>query len=134
MIRDIDALILHAANPQATVAFYQALGLPLEEQEDVFGEKHFACELGVLHFAIFKAKEDGAVGGRRAGSSQLGFQVDELESMTAVLKKMKVVFSVEPEDVPWGRRIVVVDPDGRLLELIQPRLTGQFPSMPMGTI
>lgn len=136
MIRDVDAIILYAEDLSDTVAFYRALGLSLEPQEDMAGEKHYACEMGMSHFAVFSAK-NGQVAGypyRAARGTVIGLQVDKLDKLiaTAVAAGATVVESAA--EVPWGRRAVICDPEGRYLELNQPRVTGQFPSLPTGTI
>lgn len=115
----VDALILWTAQPKRTIAFYRALGLPLEEERHDDGPLHWACELGSVHFAVYEAGGAGAAPGRREpGASQLGFQVDDaLEVIVARAVTAGGVVQQPPEDVPWGRRAVLADPDGRPVEI-----------------
>jgi catechol 2,3-dioxygenase-like lactoylglutathione lyase family enzyme len=48
----VASLVLFAADPEATAAFYQALGVELEDEDHGEGPVHFASELGPIHFAI----------------------------------------------------------------------------------
>lgn len=136
MIRDVDAIILYSTDLDVIVPFYRALGLALDAQEDVGGEKHYACEMGLSHFAIFPARE-GSIGTssyRASGSTLIGFQVDKVDRLVETAQQHGAKVVEAPHEVPWGRRAVISDPEGRTLELNQPRNTGQFPSLPTGTI
>lgn len=136
MIRDVDAIILYTSDLDVIVPFYRALGLALEAQEDVGGEKHFACEMGLSHFAIFPARKSGVSHAdyRASGSTLIGFQVEKVDRLVELAVKEGAKIVEAPHEVPWGRRAVISDPEGRVLELNQPRNTGQFPSLPTGTI
>src|SRR5262245_14057316 len=55
-VRDVGALILFSGAIEKTVAFYRAIGMPLEEEKhDEEGPLHYACELGSTHMAIHAA-------------------------------------------------------------------------------
>jgi lactoylglutathione lyase len=118
----VDALIVTTSRLREVAAFYRALGLPLEEERHDDGPLHYACELGPVHFAIYEATAGGAgdaPGRRMAGSTLVGFQVASLEDAVAAARDAGSRVEVAPEDVPWGRRAVVIDPDGRCVELNQ---------------
>ena len=118
----VDAIVIHAADLEATVAFYQAIGLPLASESHGEGPEHYACELGGAHFAVYPAKTGGRAPGRRdAGGTLLGLRVADLEGSVDALRKVEARVIVEAESVPWGRRALVEDPDGRVIELNQSR-------------
>lgn len=112
----IDAAIFTAADPVKTTAFYRALGLPLEEERHDDGPPHFACDVGGAHIAVY-----GAAKGRsrpaRKHAAMLGFRVESLAKTLASLRRAGAKVLVEPQTVPWGRRAIVGDPDGRKVEL-----------------
>lgn len=62
-------LVLSAANPAETMAFYRAAGLELEAEEHGDGPVHFATELGPVHCAIYPADVAGRASARRSGGS-----------------------------------------------------------------
>ena len=53
------SVVLSAASPAATMAFYSAVGLELEAEDNGEGPVHFATELGPVHFAIYPAEVAG---------------------------------------------------------------------------
>jgi len=120
MIRHVDSIVLRAGDLAAVVAFYRAVGVPLEEERHDDGPLHFACELGPIHFAVYGADAPGAAPRRRdGGASQVGFQVDSLEAVFSAAVEVGATVLLEIEDVPWGRRALVTDPDGRTVEFNQ---------------
>jgi catechol 2,3-dioxygenase-like lactoylglutathione lyase family enzyme len=86
---ELASVVLFAANPLATAAFYRALGLVLEDEHHGDGPVHFATELGTVHFAIYPAQAPGRAPERRTGGN---------------------VFHC---------RVVAEDPDGRAVEINQ---------------
>ena len=54
IMTEMASLVLYAASPQATAAFYRALGLELADEDH--GE-------GPVHFAIYPAEEPGLARG-----------------------------------------------------------------------
>jgi predicted enzyme related to lactoylglutathione lyase len=113
----VQAIVLTTSKLEAMKAFYEAIGLPLEDERHEGGPPHFACELGAVHFAIYEAKAGEAVTGQKA--NMLGFSVPSLEAAFAAAKQLGAKVDREPEERPWGRRAIVVDPDGRRVELNQ---------------
>ena len=116
----VDAVVLHAADLHATVAFYRALGLPLDDEEHDEGPLHIACDIGweqSAHFAIFEGEPGAAPPFKTAGSTMLGFSAEILDEAWAAAQAARLQVVMEPHDVPWGRRFVLQDPDGRRVEI-----------------
>ena len=119
---EMASLVVYAANPSATAAFYRALGLVLEDEYHGDGPIHFATELGPVHFAIYPAEAPGRAGGRRSGGSLFpGFYVDSLDVVVEELNGAGALILTEHQQMPWGCRIVAEDPDGRAVEINQRR-------------
>jgi lactoylglutathione lyase len=117
---EIAALVLFAADPNATSEFYRAIGLDLEEELHEEGPVHLAVELGPVHFAIYAAAGPGRAPERRsAGDTFPGFYVDSLDDVTIALRQIGASIIRAHEDMPWGCRIVAQDPDGRAVEVNQ---------------
>ncbi len=119
---ELGALIVFARQLSETVAFYRAIGLPLEEESHEDGPKHFACELGPVHFAIFEGTENGTASFRAAGSVMPGLAVDSLERAFEAMQQLGATIKQPPTEYPWGPRMLVEDPDGRTIELFERRV------------
>jgi lactoylglutathione lyase len=115
---EVGAIILWSARLEETVRFYRALGIPLEEERhDEEDPVHWACDLGPVHFAVFEIPA-----GRRApayredGATAVGFAVPDADAAVEAVRRLSARVVREPEDMPWGRRAIVEDPDGRPVE------------------
>jgi hypothetical protein len=114
------SLVLHAGDATATAAFYRAVDLELELDQHDGGNAHFACELGGVHVAIYPSEQAGVAPPRRAaGSCFPGFYVDSLDAAEAALESVGVTKLSGHEQMDWGCRLVVEDPDGRPVEINQ---------------
>jgi predicted enzyme related to lactoylglutathione lyase len=117
---EMASLVLFAARPAVTAAFYRALGLPLEDENHGEGPVHFATELGPVHFAIYPAEAPGRATERRTGGSVFpGFYVESLDRVTEALTQSGTPVLTNHQEMPWGCRIVAEDPDGRAIEINQ---------------
>ena len=117
---EMASLVLYAADATMTAAFYRAIGLDLADEDHGEGPVHFAAELGPLHFAIYPAEAPGRAPGRRAGGSCFpGFYVASLERAAHAVAGLGARTLAGHEEMPWGCRILVEDPDGRAVELNQ---------------
>lgn len=119
MIKFVDAVVLFSGEIDKTVAFYRALGITLEEEVHDSGPVHYAGEVGGAHFAIYESSPGEAPSLRTGGSTQVGFQVADLDDALRWVHERGAQVLIEPQDVPWGRRALVLDPDGRAVELNQ---------------
>jgi len=117
-VTEMASLVLFAADAGQTADFYRAVGLALEHEYHGEGPVHFAMELGGVHIAIYPAEDGGRAPARRAaGSSFPGFYVDSLDDATESLRRIGATVLSEHEQMPWGCRVVVEDPDGRAVEV-----------------
>lgn len=117
---EVASLVLFAPEAEKTAAFYKALGIPLSNEDHGEGPVHFAVELGTVHVAIYPAQSaDRAPTWRGGGSSFPGFYVSSLDTVMAELTKLSAPLLGGHEEMPWGCRIVVEDPDGRPVEVNQ---------------
>lgn len=120
MIRAVNAIILKTEKLKETADFYRALEMPLEEERHGKGPLHYACDLAGVHFAIYELDPwKGPERRSKAHDTMVGFSVENLEECLENLAQLEAKVVIPPEDVPWGRRAVVLDPDGRPVELNQ---------------
>ena len=117
---EMASLVLFAASPATTMAFYRAVGLELEAEEHGDGPVHFATELGSVHFAIYPAEVAGRASERRSGGSVFpGFYVESLDRAAEALARVSAPMLTGHQEMPWGCRVVAEDPDGRAVEINQ---------------
>jgi lactoylglutathione lyase len=117
---EMASLVLFAADPGATAAFYRAVGVDLDDEDHGEGPVHFAAELGPVHFAIYPAGTPGRAPERRSGGSCFpGFYVRSLDHAVAALTRAGAPIPTGHEQMPWGCRVVAEDPDGRAVEINQ---------------
>jgi lactoylglutathione lyase len=117
-VTEIASIVLFAAKADKTAEFYRAVGLHLAHEHHGEGPVHFATELGGVHFAIYEADASGrAATHRAAGSSFPGFYVESLDAATESLRRVGATVLTGHEQMPWGCRVVVEDPDGRAVEV-----------------
>jgi lactoylglutathione lyase len=118
IVTEIASLVLFAADVNNTADFYRTIGLDLEHEDHGEGPVHFAVDLGGVHFAIYPTEQSGrAPALRAAGNSFPGFYVAALDAVTESLRRMGARVLREHEQMPWGCRVVVEDPDGRAIEV-----------------
>lgn len=57
--------------------------------------------------------------------TRIGFKVDTVDGVVRLLTEIGVKVVTPPTDSEWGRRAVVVDFDGHVVELVTPKETLQ---------
>jgi lactoylglutathione lyase len=116
----IASIVVFTGQPERSVAFYRALGVPLEDEDHGDGEVHAAGEVDGVHVAVLPAVTPGSSPGwRAAGSTFTGFWVGSIEEVLATLEPLGAQVLQAHQDREWGCRVVVADPDGRAVELNQ---------------
>ena len=111
--------MLRVSDPQATVAFFQLLGLEERRRRDVPDGKFTLIFLGVPGDEgevelTHNWGESGYDGGRNFG--HLAFRVDDIYATCAALQAGGVTINRPPRD---GHMAFVKSPDGISIELLQ---------------
>jgi catechol 2,3-dioxygenase-like lactoylglutathione lyase family enzyme len=122
-IRAIDHLVLTVADPEATVAFYERLGMRREE----FGDGRLALRFGDQKLNLHRAGATIQPHARRPtpGSADICLLVEGvLDEVEYELERAGVVFELGPVQRTGATRplrsLYVRDPDGNLVELSEP--------------
>jgi predicted enzyme related to lactoylglutathione lyase len=121
-VTEVASIVVFTEQVEETVAFYRALGVPLEDEDHGEGDVHAAGEMAGVHVAVVAASATG--GGtpwRSTGSTFIGFWVESLEATMAAVERLGAAVLLGHEQCPWGCRTVVADPDGRAVEVNQRR-------------
>ena len=123
----MNAIILKTEKIEATSLFYNKLGLQLQEEFHENGPAHYASTLAGVHFAIYALNPySGPERRSKVRDTMIGFEVEDLQAALESLASFNAEMVVDPAEVPWGRRAIITDPDGRPVELNQsnPSLEG----------
>ena len=118
-VQDLGALILFTSQLERVVAFYRALGVPLAEERHDEGPVHHACDLGRVHLAVFEGEPGVAPPRGHGGCTFPGFTVESVAEALDDVRALGATVLAEPAMFPWGLRAVVVDPDGRPVEIFE---------------
>jgi predicted enzyme related to lactoylglutathione lyase len=120
-IRGCAALVLYAADLERTGAFYRALGIELREEKFAGGPAFLSGDIGGVQLVIDPATDAARSGGRwTGGATQISFAVDRVEDAMATALRAGGSQDLRPELTPFGRRGIVLDPDGRPVEFLEP--------------
>lgn len=115
----LSLIVLRCAALESSKAFFTALGLNFEKEQHGEGPIHYSCELGEQVLELYPGKPGAAPIRTQSGASMYGFRVESLDRVLKELQNLGAEIIHSPSDTPWGRRAVVLDPDGRSIELIQ---------------
>lgn len=125
---EVASMVLFSADATRTIAFYRALGVPLDVEDHGDGLLHAACDVGEVHVAILPSDESGAGSDdsragaprmRASGSTFAGFYVQSLDAALGALVALGAPVLVDHQVREWGCRAVLEDPDGRAVEVNQ---------------
>src|SRR5262245_7458176 len=119
----LSLLVLRTSQMQAALAFYQALGFSFVEEKHGSGPTHYSAQSGTTVVEIYPGEAGPVLTRKSSGSTMIGFAVASVESSVAAAQNLKCQIVTAPADSPWGRRAVVLDPDGRAFELSAKKLS-----------
>jgi lactoylglutathione lyase len=111
----LNLVVIRSIDLEKAVNFYQIIGLHFKKHRHGKGLEHFACELGQITFEIYPQTDQADI----TTGTRLGFQVSDLASLVIRLQKEDITVITKPTASEWGKRSVVIDPDGHRVELIQ---------------
>lgn len=117
----LSLLVLRSSKVEACLAFYEALGLVFQQEQHGQGPVHHSCDVGGVILEIYPAAADGVAPVRLAGGAVMpGLQVENLDVVMQRLVSLSTPIVSPAKISPWGRRAVVIDPDGRAVEVSEP--------------
>ena len=111
----LNLVVLRSADLAGAAAAYRRLGLRLSQERHGDGPEYFAGEWpgGVVELYPLSPDAPSTLGTR------IGFRVPSVDAALAALRDSPGAVRVPPRDSEWGRRAVVVDPDGHRVELVE---------------
>lgn len=113
----LSLVVIRCADLQAAERFYGALGLSFERHSHGKGPEHltYVCPRSALVFEVYPLAEGAA----QTTAVRIGFSVDDVDLCLIQLQSLGIEILRVAVDSPWGRRAVVRDPQGHVVELLQ---------------
>jgi catechol 2,3-dioxygenase-like lactoylglutathione lyase family enzyme len=109
----LSLLVLRCTNLQSTLGFYRLLGLSFTEEQHGTGPLHYSAALGEAVLELYPAQND-----QNVERIRIGFTVNSLPETLQTLQENGVKVLSSPRQTAWGIMAVVLDPDGRTVEII----------------
>ena len=111
--------MIRTAKPEATLAFYRALGCEFAGEKHGDGPLHHSCKMAGTVFEIYPGEDGAAVNRRQAGATMLGFTVPSLNPILSRLTATGAEILTPAKQTAWGLRAIVADPDGRAVNIAE---------------
>jgi predicted enzyme related to lactoylglutathione lyase len=109
----LNLLVIRSAIPADLAKFYAHFGYDFDYHRHGAGPWHYAATMAGLTLEIYPLEKLQSAPDKHL---RLGFLVTDVDEM---LERMDAEVLSKPTDSEWGRRAVVVDPEGRRVELAQ---------------
>ncbi|HEY3857937.1 MAG TPA: VOC family protein [Verrucomicrobiae bacterium] len=112
----LNLVVLRSSNLEGAAEFYRQLGLLFTRHAHGAGPEHYTSMVNGFVFEIYPltAKSVATTG------TCIGFSIDSVDEIVPLLSKIGAEILTTPSDSEWGRRAVVKDFDGHIVELITP--------------
>ncbi|MBL8677869.1 MAG: VOC family protein [Myxococcales bacterium] len=108
----LSSLVLRCANIDASRDFYERLGLRFSREKHGEGPEHYAT---IDNAPLIELYPESPSNDR----TRLGFDVADVDAIVERVAASGATVRALPSESPRGRRAVVIDPDGRAVELIE---------------
>lgn len=109
----LNLIVIHSQNLEISKQFYETLGISFSYEQHGRGKKHLSAVLSGIVFEIYPRSND-----IETSVVRLGFRVTSVDKVIEDLQRIGVVVLSPPSFSQWGRRAVILDPDGYKIELI----------------
>ncbi len=110
---EFNLIVIRATQIDRAAHFYTQLGLDFERHRHGKGVEHLTCTVGNVIFEIYPSTglTDSTV------ATRIGFRVATLAQIIPALQQAGGTIVTPVHDSPWGKRVVMADPDGHRVEL-----------------
>ena len=111
---DIRLIVLRTSDMTRLAGFYSLLGLVFEYHKHGVSPYHYSATIEQTVLELYPLTKSQSEADKNL---RLGFGIADFDITVEKLKEADVVFSSEPIQTDFGFMAVVVDPDGRKIEL-----------------
>jgi len=114
VVASLNLAVIHVANLDRSAAFFEALCVTFSRERHGNGPEHLSACLNGLVFELYPRRNEAA-----KDNTRLGFKVPSLSEALNAIQSVGGVVASPPSQSEFGLRAVVIDPDGRRVELSQ---------------
>lgn len=116
MALSLSLLVLKTSQLDRLKAFYECIGCLFVKEKHGKGPVHYAAEMEgcLLELYPIPVGKDS-----EAPTIRVGFRVERLDEVITLFQEQALPIDQAPVASPWGYRAVVIDPDGRKVELVE---------------
>jgi hypothetical protein len=111
---NIKLLVVRTESPKRLSEFYSLLGLEFEYHSHGMSPMHYSARIGNATLEVYPLMKGQAASDK---GLRIGLTIDDFDNRISFLRNSGVIFSLEPSETEFGLMAVVIDPDGRRLEL-----------------
>ena len=115
----LNLVVLRSSDIERAVDFYGQLGLEFLRHRHGTGPEHYTSTVGGLVFEIYAASPKFP----STAATRIGFCVSSVDEVVDRLCGIGVEILTPPSDSEWGRRAVVKDFDGHVVEIVAASLS-----------
>jgi catechol 2,3-dioxygenase-like lactoylglutathione lyase family enzyme len=116
----LSLLVLRTERIGACLEFYQGLGLTLVEEKHGKGPFHYSSSSNGITIEIYPETQKNFTDNSAERSIRLGFRVESLVATLESLETLGATVLKPPSITQWGNLAVILDPDGREVEINEP--------------
>ncbi len=127
MFRKIKVVILLVSDMRRSTSFYKGtLGLTVKKRTKTWTELGGDGTLLALHY-----KKNLRPKSKKPKIGVLvAFRVSEMDEVYKALRRKRVRFYKKPTEEEWGRHAIILDPDGYMISLAEPKAEEQMEQAP----
>lgn len=107
-------ITLNSAQPDLLLRFYGVLGFKFSQKAVDKGSQTWLGQVGDISLEVYSIKESLS---KKIPGVQMSFQVNALEDVVKQFRALHAEIMVEPLPTNTGLIAIVMDPDGRSIEL-----------------
>lgn len=111
---ELNLIVIRTSNPKRLAEFYSFFNLEFTYHQHGNSPFHYGGYIGKVLLEIYPLSKNQASNDL---SLRLGFMIDDFESVIEKLRSVNVAFAFEPMETEFGIMTVIIDPDGRKIEL-----------------
>lgn len=107
-------IVLRCADLDSSVRFYENIGLRFSHERHGQGVEHMTASAGHVTIELYPQGD-----GPNTTALRIGFRVTSIDDVIAGILPCGGTILKPVRDTEWGRRAVIVDPDGHRVELTE---------------
>jgi predicted enzyme related to lactoylglutathione lyase len=111
---NLKLIVVRTPDAKSLAAFYGLFGLSFQYHQHGNSPFHYSTEIGGIILEIYPFTKSQKEADKNL---RLGFSLYDFEKTIQLLKDNAVVFAAEPKQTDFGFMAIVVDSDGRKVEL-----------------